>query len=135
MKTLLIIFLLLISIRAFAPEIKRIVVFKTDKINHYDRILRAIAKVESHNGTYLYNPKENAVGIFQIREICLRQFNNETGKNYQLIEMYDSVKATEVFMYEATKFNPDQYEAISKAWNKSKTNKYWNLIRVELTNN
>jgi hypothetical protein len=134
MKTLLIIFLLLISIRAFAPEFKRLAVIKPDKINPYGRILRAIAKIESHSGTYLYNPKENAVGIFQIRAICLRQFNNETGKDYKLIEMYDSVKATEVFMHEAVKFNPDQYEAISKAWNKSKTNKYWDLIRVQLNN-
>jgi hypothetical protein len=82
--------------------------------------------VESNLDTLAYNPKENAVGYFQIRPIRLKDYNNRVGANYVLTDMYDYDKALEVFMYYVTL----DMESTCKAWNgRGKSNKvYWQKV-------
>jgi hypothetical protein len=73
-----------------------------------------------------YNSKEKAVGIAQIRPIRLKHYNALTGKHYALKEMYDTLKAKEVFIY----FCNGSYEEIAKNWNGSgkMTEIYWSKV-------
>jgi hypothetical protein len=53
--------------------------------------------------------------------------------NYRHKDMYDYTKAVTVFMYYASDFTPDEYEAIAKEWNKSVSDKYWNKVKKKLS--
>ena len=103
----------------------------TGPINYYTPLIRAVGVVESKLDTLAYNPLEQATGYFQIRPIRLRDYNNRTGKNYTLDQMYDYKIAESIFLY-YTKGR--SYEVVSKEWNGSgpKTLVYWNLVKKEL---
>jgi len=114
--TITIIFIFMFVHRT-APNIKEFVILKAETINPYESIWEAVCEVESKNDPTAYNEKENAVGIAQIRPIRIRDYNERTGKNYSLDEMYDPVKSKEVFMYFAQKLqNPSR---IIRKWNGS----------------
>jgi hypothetical protein len=88
-----------------------------------------VVQVESRGDIFAYNPHEQATGAFQIRPIRLRDYNEKTGKNYTLDQMYNYEIAKSVFLY----FTNDQsYELVAKDWNKSRTNRYWKLVKAEL---
>ena len=107
---------------------------RPEVINPYEAIIKAITDVESSGNSLAYNPKENAVGAFQIRQIRIDEYNRLTGDNFALVEMYDYSKAIKVFMYYTSQFEPWQHREIARDWNKSVTNKYWNKVRAELLN-
>jgi soluble lytic murein transglycosylase-like protein len=58
--------------------------------------LEAIAKIESNNNPQAYNAKENACGLYQIRQPCLTDYNNAHSQKYALTEMFDPKKAYKV---------------------------------------
>jgi len=132
MKTIIILILICISLNAFAPATNTAVLVGNRAINPYEPVLRAISAVESKNGTYLFNSKENAVGWFGIRPIRLKDYNQRSGESITLDQCYDYETGRKIFMFFASKFNPDDYEGIAKDWNKSKTDKYWNLVKAHL---
>lgn len=44
--------------------------------------LEAIKHIESRGVADAFNPRTQAIGLYQITPVCLADFNRETGKNY-----------------------------------------------------
>ncbi len=118
-----------------APNYKSGYIVRSEPINYYTPLIKAVVMVESNNGKYLFNPAENAIGFFQIRECRIKEFNNLTGKNYTHAEMHDYSKAREVFLYYC---RGRDYETIARAWaggesgTKKATNDYWSKVKSHL---
>jgi hypothetical protein len=90
--------------------------------------------VETMGNTLAYNEFENAVGIFQIRQVRIDEYNRRTGNNYCLEDMYDPRLSEKVFLYFASLAGPYKFEKIAKAWNGSgpMTELYWKRIKEYL---
>ena len=90
--------------------------------------------VETMGNTMAYNEFENAVGIFQIRQVRIDDYNRRTGSNFSLAEMYDPALSEKVFLYFASLYRPHELERIAKAWNGSgpMTELYWKRIKEYL---
>ena len=131
MLTLTFIFVIFCSILT-APPSGGLTVFVTEPARPYERIIHAIGMVETRLDTLAYNPEEQAVGFFQARIIRVRDYNQRTGDTLTLMDMYNYQKAKKVFMHYAVQFRYDDYEGISKDWNKSTTNRYWNKVKAQL---
>ena len=124
--------LLLTSLKSFAPEEKKTFLHTGERINPYTRILRAVIATESGGDVSAFNKTENAKGCLQIRPIRIRDFNRLTGKNYSHDDAFDYDKAVEVFMYYASHFDYRDERSIARDWNKSTTDKYWNIVKTKL---
>jgi hypothetical protein len=131
-KFLLLIILFLICTDLPSATNKQIVLLIPEVINPYLPILRACIEVESRGNTFAYCKKENAYGILQIRDIKLRQYFIETGIRHKAIECFNPELSKKIFLYFAIKFNPYDYKRIAKEWNSSKTDYYWNKVRLQL---
>jgi hypothetical protein len=126
MKTFLICILLLISIKASAPDERALFLSKGETINPYKRIIYAVGKVECSFDTLAYNHIEEATGYFQIRPIRLRDYNERTGSNYKLVDMYNYKISEKVFMYYASQIGWRNPGEIARKWNgKGKNDNYW----------
>lgn len=55
--------------------------------------LEIIAKIESNHRANAYNSASGATGMFQVTAIALKDYNQQTGKQYKLRDMYDPAKA------------------------------------------
>jgi hypothetical protein len=117
MKIILLVILFFIAVKLFAPGITQFCIEKAEKINPYGRIINAITTVESLNGRFLYNPIENSVGWFHIRQIRVTDYNQRTGSNITLQDCYDYEVSKTIFLYYACQYRPDEYEKISCEWN------------------
>lgn len=97
-------------------------------------LMEATAWVESSNDTTALNLTEMAFGVFQIREIRLRDYNQRTGKSYTLQDCYNKQISDEIYLYYASKFHPSNLEGIAKSWNGSgeMTKEYWKKIKKQL---
>jgi hypothetical protein len=122
--------LLMLSQILPAPGLKVFPVSGGEVINPYTCITDAVAAVESGGGINIFNEKENAVGWFGIREIRVKDYNTQTGKNITLEQCYDYQVSKTIFLYYACRFRPDQAREIARDWNKSKTEIYWNRVKV-----
>jgi hypothetical protein len=121
----------LFSALLLAPVSRTGVIFASEGVNRYEPLIRAVVMVESHNGKYLYNPDEGAVGWFQIRQIRVDHYNQLTGNSYQLDDFYDYELSRKMFLY-YTKGR--SYESVAKSWNGSgpMTKEYWKKINKHL---
>jgi hypothetical protein len=130
MKIILLVILFFIAVKLFAPGITQFCIQEAEKINPYTRIINAVTTIESLNGRFLYNPIENSVGWFHIRQIRVTDYNQRTGSNITLQDCYDYETSKKIFLYYACQYLPDEYESISKAWNGSgkQTEIYWQKI-------
>lgn len=126
---MLIMLFLLICLNSYAPNHRTIAILQREVFNVYDNLIAAIIAVESHGDTLALNIKEQAVGLFQIRQCRVDHFNQLTGKNYQLWEMFDYDKSREVFILFANLLQ--EPEIIAKRWNGSgpQTETYWNKVK------
>jgi len=131
---LLLCFGIISSIAGSPPSNTLTIEFKPP-IEPFKALSYAVAMVESSGDRMAYNAKEQATGLYQIRPIRLRDFNQRTGKNYKLNEMYDTIKAKEVFLYYASQSHPSNLEEISRNWNagprgmkKQSTVKYYKKV-------
>lgn len=131
MKVILIILLLLVSIRVFAPTYTTLIIIAAETIDPYKPIKYAIGMVECKLDTLAFNPVELAVGYFQVRPIRLNDYNERTGNKYSLQDMYDYEKAERVFMYYAARIGYRNPCRIAREWNGSgpKTWVYWGKVR------
>lgn len=122
------------AINVFAPDINTFTVNKEPAIQPYSKLLYATAMVETMGNTLAYNEFENAVGIFQIRQVRIDDYNRRTGNNYALTEMYDPELSKKVFLYFASLCRPHELERIAKGWNGSgpMTEFYWKRIKEYL---
>jgi hypothetical protein len=134
MKKLLLIILILYfsGLAAYAPMRKLLYIKEAIPIQPYEKVWEAVCMIESSNRQYAFNKDENAIGIVQVRPVRLRDFNDRTGKQYTMDDMYDVKKSKEVFMYYATQFEYSDPEKIARKWNGSgkKTITYWNKVKV-----
>jgi len=127
MKKLITILFLFVSLRLFAPGYTVGYIAEGTKIDPFKKLMFAVGMVESKNDTLAYNPVEDAYGIYQIRYIRIRDFNERTGKRYKLSDCYKKTVSDEIFLYYATL----NLEATCKNWNGSgpKVEKYWGKIK------
>lgn len=58
--------------------------------------LDVIAQIESSQKAGAYNARSGATGMYQITEIALKDYNQQTGEAYTLRDMYDPVLARKV---------------------------------------
>lgn len=115
-----------------APEYRILPIPVGKVINPFERIWMAICIHESKLNPLAYNPLEQAFGIVQIRQCKLDDFNDETGKHYTLIDMFDVSKSKEVFMHFAAKHQSWDLEYVAKDWNGSgeMTISYWDSVQT-----
>jgi hypothetical protein len=100
-------------------------------INPYLCLWEAVCKYESNNNPLAYNAREQATGIAQIRPVLVRDYNQRTGRDYVIEDMYNVEISKEIFMYYASQLGPYSYEQIARKWNGSgpATDVYWNNIK------
>jgi hypothetical protein len=133
MKIILFLILIFISLKVFSPTLNYIYIRSSEAISEFDNLIKAVVWVESQNGLYIYNPKENAVGYFQIRQCRVDDYNKRTGKHYKLNDFYNYELSKEMFMYFA---KGKTLEKAARDWNGSgkQTIEYWNKVKTKFAN-
>ena len=134
-KIIFIVFSLLTSTsRLSAPMKESFVIYYPERVEPYKRLIYAIGKVETNFDTLKYNPIEQAAGYFQIRPIRLEDYNNRTGSNYKMADLFDYEISEKIFLYYAVQIGPYDFEKIARRWNGSgpRTIHYWNRIKKYL---
>jgi hypothetical protein len=140
LKSTFIIFFLLLTIRALAPDFKVVFIFVSEHVdqhnilepvNLYESLIKAIIQVESSGDTMAYNLISEATGAFQIRPIRLRDYNQRTGNTYQLEDCYNFQISKKIFLYYAHRISFEDYESIARKWNGSgeSTLVYWEKVK------
>ncbi len=134
LKCVLIVFFLFFSARATSPDTKVVCIPASEPVDSYARLIKAIVQVESRGDTLAYNPKEKAIGAFQIRPIRLRDYNRRTGKDYNHQDCFNYKISREIFLYYAKKIGYPDYESIARSWNGSgkSTLAYWEKVKTLL---
>lgn len=142
MKTILIILFLFISFRLYAPVNEGMLIFKSDGINPFEQIWKAICQVESSNNPLAYHLEKNghaSIGIAQIQQSRVDHYNYKTNNHYTLDDMYDTTISRNIFMWYACYIGPYNIEKIAREWNggtkgmkKRSTIKYWNKVKILL---
>jgi len=61
-----------------------------------DRLVKALVRTESGGNAAAVGDRGKAIGILQIHEVMVNDFNRITGKHYRHADMFDTVKAHEV---------------------------------------
>jgi hypothetical protein len=133
-KGLFLIFFLLLSLSAAAPDLTNAFILESKPVDLYERLINAIILVESKGDTSAINCDEMAIGAFQIRPIRLLDYNQRTGKNYKENDLYNIEISKEIFLYYAKKIGYPNYEAIARSWNGSGTltASYWQKVKSYL---
>jgi hypothetical protein len=117
--------------RASSPCMDALIIFETSPVEPYKKLVYAIGFVETMNDTMAYNPFEQAAGIFQIRPIRLKEYNNQTGMKYRMEDLFKYEISEKIFLYFADQVGPYNFEQIARRWNGSghMTTFYWNRIK------
>jgi len=133
-KLIFVVSFMLTGLKVVAPGANYIVISESPGIQPFSDIMYATAMVETMGNTLAYNEFENAVGIFQIRQVRIDEYNRRTGGNYSLRDMYDPQLSEKVFLYFASRYGPYNQEKIAKGWNGSgpMTELYWKRIKEYL---
>jgi hypothetical protein len=133
-KLILIFSFLLIGFRVAAPEADYFIIYESRGIGAFTNLMYATAMVETMGNPLAYNEFENAVGIFQIRQVRIDEYNKRTGNNLALKDMFDISLSEKVFLYFAEHYGPYNLEKIAKSWNGSgpMTELYWKRIKEYL---
>ena len=126
----------------FAPAEKTLYIPRPESINPYETIWKVACKIESSNNPLAYHMEENgfpSIGIVQIQESRLIDFNRRFRQSFTLMDMYVPEKAKIVFMAYASDFSPNDYESIFRCWNgggngmsKNSTIDYWKKAKSKL---
>jgi hypothetical protein len=121
MKSLFLITLFLaLAIRLYAPDHRVLYITVSDKIQPFQRIWDVICEYESGNNPLAFCIDINglpSVGIAQIQESRLNDYNNQSGDNLTLAEMFNPEKARKVFMWFASKSKTN--DSFIRSWNGS----------------
>ena len=133
-KLFLIVLMISLTIRVIAPNQKSLLIQEPSPIEPYKQLIYAVGMVEGMGDTTAYNELEMAAGYFQIRPIRLEDYNNRTGSQYTMNDMFNYEISEKVFLYFATQIGPYNIEKIAKNWNGSgaKTIEYWQRIKEYL---
>jgi hypothetical protein len=120
--------------RASSPCMNSLIIFESSPVEPYKKLVYAIGFVETMNDTMAYNPFEQAAGIFQIRPIRLKEYNNQTGMTYTMEDLFKYEISERILLYFADQVGPYNFEQIARKWNGSgrMTTFYWNRIKQYL---
>lgn len=131
--------LLILTFRAYAPEYRELVIAEVAPTQPYESLWNATCYVETRFNTLAIGDTalvEHSYGIAQIRNERLQDYYLATGINYSVTDMFDPVKSKEVFMFYAS---GSDLEVIARTWNggptgmnKESTLEYWKLIKSQL---
>jgi hypothetical protein len=109
---------------------------KQDK--SYTEFFLSVAWVESNWRTYALGKDQDA-GIVQITPIRLKDYNQQTGNNYTMQDVYNFQVSKEIFDFYCRGVD---YEVAARRWNggpngmnKESTVIYWNKVKDALYNN
>lgn len=129
-KLLILIILIIVGPRIYAPTERVIFIESPPGINPYLELYQATCFVESSYRPDAINQQEQAYGLVQIRQCKLDDYNKETGKNYTLQDCLVPEISKEIYMHFASKFDHKEYELIAKKWNGSgpMTGEYWKKV-------
>ena len=132
MKTSILIFLMMLPIKAIAPVDNSIYIFQRG-IDPIEVLWNAICDVESNSNPWEFIIDTNgrySVGIAMIQQSRVNHFNKLTGKDYTLGDCFNPAVSKEIFM----RFATEDIERTAKKWNGSgpKTERYWKLIKARL---
>lgn len=109
-------------------------------------LIPAIAAVESNNNSNAHNSQEDAVGLLQIRKICVDDVNRFSPIKYTYQDRWDAGKSKEIFVryvghygtLERLGRKPTQ-EDYARIWNagpngykKDSSKKYWIKVKNKL---
>jgi hypothetical protein len=140
MKLFLVLLLLLISSRIFAPANNSLIIPVPEKINRWLDLWLATCTIESENNPGMINIVEGAYGIVQIRQCKLDDYNKATSKSYNLSAVANESISLEVFLHHCSSCNSP--EEAARTWNggprgmeKPQTKAYWDRIRRVLEKN
>jgi len=129
------IFISLFIFESFAPESisKPFIETKPKETisTQYDDIFFAVTMVESRGNPNAYNSKENAVGLAQIRQIRIDDYNARTGDSLSLNDAYDPFIAKKIFVYYADLIGKENRDLIIRKWNGSGPMTYEYLKKVK----
>ena len=130
-KIISITFLLTFAYKVFAPASESLIVIRTSPVEPYKSLIHAIGMVETQFDTLAYNPLEQAVGYFQIRQIRLIDYNSRTGRKYSMNDLFNYKISEKIFLYYATELGPYNFERIARTWNGSgkSTIQYWEQVK------
>ena len=123
--------LLFICLSAAAPDLHSDIIIYEKPVMPYEKLIHAVGMVEGNCDTLAYNPKEKATGYFQIRPIRLLDYNQRTGSNYSLNDMYDFEIAKKIFLYYADSIGVYNMDKIIRKWNGSGPMTYQYLKKVK----
>lgn len=139
------IFLFAITLNAFSPEYPVFYIGKGEKIEPFEKLWKAICEVESQSDPLAYHFESNgcaSIGISQIQQSRITDFNERTGLNYLLEDMYSPEKSKTVFLHYADEIGVYNFEKIARCWNArpngmkyKQTKIYWNKVRNQLISN
>jgi hypothetical protein len=118
MKLMLTLILLTINSLLFAPEINQVAIVQGEPIKPFESIWRAVCLVESSGRADAYHMEDNgfpSIGIGQIQQSRLNDFNVKSGNTYSLADMYDPEIAKKVFYWYCN--DPYNLEKIARCWN------------------
>ncbi|MGC1389640.1 MAG: hypothetical protein WA816_01250 [Bacteroidales bacterium] len=123
--------LLILALKVFAPTSESMILVRTTPVEPYKSLIRAIGMVETQYDTLAYNPLEEAVGYFQIRPIRLADYNNRTGSEYSMNDLFNYKISEKIFLFYAVVIGPYNLERIAKTWNGSgkSTILYWDEVK------
>lgn len=130
-KFLLSSLLILFTFPAIAPDRDDFFIYDTPAIRPFEPLMQAIGMVETMRNVLAYNEREGAVGIFQIRQVKVDEYNRQTGDKLRLTDMFDYENSRKVFLHFASRAGPYNFEKIAKSWNGSgpMTEFYWSRIK------
>jgi hypothetical protein len=126
--------LLLFSFRAMAPSAELLTIPVSGPIEPYKELIHAIGMVETKWDSLAFNRIEQAVGVFQIRPIRLKDYNKRTDSNYKMKDLYNTKVSEKIFLYYAFLYGPNDLERIARNWNGSgiRTYYYWAQVKKQL---
>jgi len=126
--------LLSFSLKVSAPCWKSLTIFEFPPAEPYKKLVFATGMVETKGDTLAYNPYEEASGIFQIRPIRLKDYNQRTGNDFKREDLFSYEISKKIFLYYADLVGPYKFEQIARKWNGSGllTTAYWYKIKQYL---
>jgi hypothetical protein len=134
LNSMLILCFFLFELNAAAPRAITTVIFVSEPVEAYTRLINAVVMVESSGDTLAFNLLEEAYGAFQIRPIRLLDYYQRTGKNYKMEDCFNYQISKEIFLYYAVMNGSLDYQSIARNWNGSgkMTLDYWKKVLVHL---
>jgi hypothetical protein len=113
MSYMMILCFFLSEMKATAPGAVTMVIFASEPVKAYSRLIKAVVTVESGGNALALNVHEEAYGAFQIRPIRLLDYYLRTGKNYKKEDCYNYVISEQIFLYYALLNGGLDYQSIA----------------------